>query len=50
MNDALYITDLIIRSQGPAQFMVWLWYVGAPALLIIVWLIRRREPPEQPVA
>jgi cation:H+ antiporter len=44
---ALYITDLIIRSQGPAQFMVWLWYVGAPVLLVAAWLIRRNEPGEE---
>jgi cation:H+ antiporter len=45
---ALYITDLIIRSPGPAQFMVWLWYVGAPVVLVVVWLIRRNEPGETP--
>ncbi len=42
----LYVTDLIVRSQGPATYMVWLWYAVAPALLVATWLMQQKEPRE----
>jgi cation:H+ antiporter len=44
---ALFIADLIIRSQGPAPFMVLVWYVGAPIALLIVRLRQTGRPASE---
>jgi cation:H+ antiporter len=47
---ALFMVDLIVRAQGPAPFMVLIWYIGAPIALLIVRLRQKGRPEPEPEA